>query len=801
MTPTTGDGTPAAKRLAARWVWCCHRAPRPWNSFVYFRRVVDLPSKPTHADARVSADSRYLLYVNGVRAHEGPARSHRGTRGLDFLDLAELLKPGRNVIAVIAAQVGVETSLGPAGVASGFLFDCLAECEGQTLDLHTPGQWMFREARGWRKDSARLAADLAFQEHFDAGEDPLDWMSADYVADEAGGWRTPVDIGPAGGHPWPKLEARATPLLGAIPDRFTAVGAQFTGENARGYKIAEDLVRLAASEPRKKAKGAVENAQALLQDDAGLCLVMPGEPGNFVMLVLDAGRMATARLALDIADAAGDEIIDVLYADALDKSGAPQLPPAESDEALADRYRCRAGAQQWSAFWPKGFRYAALVFRNLTRPLKLRHAGFQRIGAVLPSSASFECSDKALNDIWRVSRNTLVACALDVHVDDPRRRMALWLGDLPQRLRCVSHALGDVTMFEQALRLGAQSQACDGSLHAYPPGEFARGRDVAGMLAWISGLQEYRMHTGRSGLLRQGAQTLLRLLEFFQGHEDADGLLAPADGFGSSSDLAEMPPRSNATVLNLLYLRALRQSAEMLDAIDMAEPAAAERIRARASELATTVARVLFDPKSGLWRDTRDLAADPSSQYANALAVLLGLLPETHAAIADAALVKASLSKRGKVVQATPFSFASVLDALDALGRGGDILTLLRERHGKLIAEGAATFGPTFEPKPGDCICHGACACPAYVLPQQVLGVKMAGPGWASVRIAPLLDGLDFARGVVPTPLGLLRVDWEKAGEDQLVAHVDIPAGMKAEFVDPLGKSRALAEGMNEFHT
>ena len=73
--------------------------------------------------------------------------------------------------------------------------------------------------------------------------------------------------------------------------------------------------------------------------------------------------------------------------------------------------------------------------------------------------------------------------------------------------------------------------------------------------------------------------------------------------------------------------------------------------------------------------------------------------------------------------------------------------------------------------------------------------------GWRRVRIAPLVAGLDFARGVVPSPHGLIRVEWEKVGDDQLAVRVDLPEGVEGEFVGPLSERRALETGGSEFHT
>lgn len=69
------------------------------------------------------------------------------------------------------------------------------------------------------------------------------------------------------------------------------------------------------------------------------------------------------------------------------------------------------------------------------------------------------------------------------------------------------------------------------------------------------------------------------------------------------------------------------------------------------------------------------------------------------------------------------------------------------------------------------------------------------------MEICPLIAGLDYARGVVPTPLGPVRVDWERVGEDQLAVRVDLPSGTAGRFISPLGQEHDLRPGMQEFHT
>jgi hypothetical protein len=98
--------------------------------------------------------------------------------------------------------------------------------------------------------------------------------------------------------------------------------------------------------------------------------------------------------------------------------------------------------------------------------------------------------------------------------------------------------------------------------------------------------------------------------------------------------------------------------------------------------------------------------------------------------------------------------------------------------------------------------CHAWSASPLYHLSQQVLGVMSEEPGWGRIRIAPCTGGdLEYARGVVPSPLGPIRIEWEKAGDDQLAVRVDLPGGMAGRFISPGGQVRELRNGIQEFHT
>jgi len=67
----------------------------------HFRNTVDLATKPTSFIVRVSADSRYRLFVNGSSVSVGPARGDLLHWRYETVDLAPYLHAGRNVLAAV----------------------------------------------------------------------------------------------------------------------------------------------------------------------------------------------------------------------------------------------------------------------------------------------------------------------------------------------------------------------------------------------------------------------------------------------------------------------------------------------------------------------------------------------------------------------------------------------------------------------------------------------------------------------------------------------------------------------------
>ena len=790
---------------SGQWCWTPGHVTHPWNTYVYFRKVVELSGEPRRVVVRVSADALYTLYVNEQRVHQGPARSFPGNKAFDTLDLTALFHSGTNVLAVICHQFGAPTFFSVFRDGNGFLFDGVAEAEDGSVRIDTPTGWLCRAAKGWRQNVSRNSIQLGFQEHFDADADPPQWMGAGYEATEAQGWVTPGRIGPVGTHPWLLMEPRGVPLLADHVELVASVVAQFRGENPRGYKVAEDIYHLVDPAGCKKDNTAIENALAMLSSGDDVTSIAPPPEGQFIAVTLDLGTYRTGHLCLDIADAAGDECIDVLFCEEMEKTQLPMLlvKTSGSKEAQSLRYRCRPGAQKWESFHLMGMRYLLVVFRNVeSRPLKIRRIAVRQVHTAFDAAGSFSCSDGRLNQIWEVGRNTQLNCSFDAFVDCPWREQAMWWGDSRVQAQVAAYGFGDTSLLERGIRLIAQSQTPDGALHAHAPADIPRHRLPDFMMTWVGTLWDHYQFTARTDLFREYLPTMHRVLEFLQSHESAEGLIGTFDGYWMFLDWAPLFKGDYTAPFNLMYLQTLKWAAQICRLVNDADAASGYEVRA--VRLKATIEKMFFDEKKKCWRDGFDAAAqkpvEQISQHSNTLAMLLELKPETHAGIASDILLKSAKSKRTKIVTASPFFYAYVLQALAMQGLMQEVIDIIREKWGAFLDMGATTFhemwNVTIESR-----CHAWSSSPLYHLTQIVLGVQPLTPGWTRMRIKPFAGELEFAKGVVPTPQGPLTIEWEKAGEDQLVVKLIIPEGIEAEFVSPDGQVRELSSGTNEFHT
>ncbi len=211
-----------ASPAAASERWITHPAlqtadPRKPTA-LQFRREVELKRVPAQMLVRVSADNRYVLFVNGRRAGAGPARgdlSHWRTR---LIDLAPYLRVGRNVIAAQVWNDGAVSGLSQISAKTGFILTVAEIPLGELID--TGPEWRVRidGSRSVTSGPAQLAKAVGPGKYYaasppethDAALRRDDWLAA---ATTASDWVASVDaVLPSQTIPWTLVEDRLPPM-------------------------------------------------------------------------------------------------------------------------------------------------------------------------------------------------------------------------------------------------------------------------------------------------------------------------------------------------------------------------------------------------------------------------------------------------------------------------------------------------------------------------------------------------------------------------------------------------------------
>ena len=159
--------------------------------------------------------------------------------------------------------------------------------------------------------------------------------------------------------------------------------------------------------------------------------------------------------------------------------------------------------------------------------------------------------------------------------------------------------------------------------------------------------------------------------------------------------------------------------------------------------------------------------SDAVTRYANMFSVFFQYLnADKQQAIKNSVLLNDSILKI-----TTPYMRFYELEALCALGEQDAVMKEMKAYWGGMLKEGATSFWEKYNPEEtgtqhlamygrpyGKSLCHAWGASPIYLLGKYYLGVKPVKEGYKEFAIAPVLGGLKWMEGTVPTPNGNIHV-------------------------------------------
>lgn len=771
---------------AGCWIWSSD-AQRDRNVYALFRRAFTLPSSGT-VTLRITADTAYVLFLDGEMVERGPSRGH-----LDWYPFDTITRPlpaGRHALAVLVHHIGVINGTVMTG-RPGLLADVRVECGGKTLDFSTGSGWKCLEPTAWRRDLPCLMSHFGFWEECDLRQLPVGWTAVDF-ADAA--WAQAVVIGQPPCAPWTRLVERDIPLPRRTMIPVARISAAGTWQNGNVEDDGE-------AKRRSVAGGWIENAGTTDIPSKQVEVrrrVVAAPPSAFPIslelsgaregcwLTMDFGRTVSGYPVLEFADAPDGLTVDISYDDFTRADGV--VNPERSYARLTDRFILAAGSCTLAPVHPRGFRYLMVDIAG-TGAVCLRavHA-VEETYPFQAGAGNFQCSDGALERYASKAAETVRICSTDCFTDCATRERVQWMEDLYMHARVAAYAFGDTALLRRAMFQAAQNALPDGRINAFMPSERTALTPASASLLWLHALVEYWLFAGDEENLRRLFPAARKLLAYARSVSDTDGLIADWAG-GQFWDWAPIEGGGCLALTNASFIWALARLAEH----EVFTAALGQDLAERAAAMRRAAHRRFWDADRGLYRDGAGPEPPLFSQHANAMAVLAGVCPAAERTallrriidpvnlgpvpVGEMALWNSPRPGPEKIVPVGTLWFAHfVCQALFESGMAEEALAQMRMFWG--AHDALPTFPETRIQEGNTFLCHGWAAGPAFLLPAYVLGARPIGPGWSQVFVSPLPGGLAAASGVIPTPHGPLRIAWRRGADGKGDLEVTAPRGI-----------------------
>ncbi len=701
-----------------------------------FQRELALRHLPPMLPVHVTADSRYVLYVNGKRVGSGPSTGTVNRWRYAWYDLRPHLIPGKNTVTAVVWNFGDFAPASQQSVATGL------RLEGTGLSTESAG-WRVRVVRGHTAANPKEHISWDYYvastpEVIDASKAPEEWRDA--VAAPAAAMRTLVeDRLPA------QLYLPADPgkvVRSSLPggERFPAAPLEVPANTTARLLIRLDVMRSAYPE-----------------------------------LEVSGGRGAQIRL----------EYGEALY-DAENRKADRNLVGDRRLRGFHDSFIADGGQRVFAPLWWRTFRFAGIEVVTQDQPLTLRAFRLHETGYPFERRGWFDSSDPELNRIWDIGWRTLSVDAHETFMDSSYWEQLQYTGDTRIEMLLSYAVSGDARLARQAIEAFADSDVEGGLMQgAYP----SRLQNVIATfsLAWVGMLADWHRQQPDTGLLLRQMPRMRRVLAWFEPYVNVDGLLGKSphwnfiDWSGQRWDDRDTFPswgsKNGSCLMTAMWVGALRQGENLEKALGEAR---------RAGEYAAKAFRARDAIRRHCWVAERGLFADDSdrkvfSQHMNVFAVLYDIAePAERRAILERITVP------GKGIDAPPGMYAAsyyfawyLVRAFEHAGLPEKYFELLQSWR-DLLPLNYTTWPETREQPRSDT--HAWSAHPTADLLAIVAGIQPGAPGYSRLRVAPTLGSLTALDAAAATPKGLVTVHYRIA-DGALNAEVERPGGLPGEFV------------------
>ena len=720
------------------WIWTpdWNREDDTTARLVYFRKVISLETVPTGMKIRISADTRYKLYVNGAFRETGPSKGDNTVWFADEIDLTDSLRVGENVLAVAVLRYPLDREKG-----NHSLFR--TETPGLFIDGIGAEGWRCRVDRQIRlyREEERFAPLMI---HENVAADPL-----------AFGWKG-----------------------AGFDDSAWDSAAPYAPE-----EVAEVL------QPERLAERTIPFMQRKLHRFPLPVKEIPAHSRE--CFVLDAGEEMCAFPCLTMTGGAGAEI-EMLYAECYvtDQGKANRLDAERGHlEGYRDTYSVLgAGAgtslESYEPYWFRTFRFMQVTIRTADEPLTLHTFDYRETGYPLEVGTQTKASDESLSAIWDISLRTLRRCMHETYMDCPYYEQLQYAMDARSQILYTYAVSADDRLARKAIDDFSRAQRPDGLLNCSYPN--TNTNVIPGFsIYYILMVHDHMMYFGDKPLVLRYMPVIRNILQFFDSHRTRDDLVDKVGGVNGKAPLwsfidwakewmsTEGMPAAGQygpiTMESLLYILGLQKAAELCQYID--QPQEAETYLTRAEAVQTAVRNLCMNG-DGMITDS------PGREEISQHAQVFGILTDTLTAGEGRQNLLRTVQDRS-YAQCTVAMCWYLFRALEKTGLYAYTDQYWEVWRG-MIRKGCTTCVEAEDYARSECHAWGALIL--YELPSVILGVRPASPGFERILINPVPGYLTGASGMVRTPKGDVQVFWEKHDE-RLTVDIQCPTEMRDRII------------------
>lgn len=765
------------------WIWTSSAYLDDEPHLCCFRRTLHLCGQPDRAPCYLTADSRYLFFVNGTRICRGPRKGDASVWFYDETDISPWLKKGTNVLAAIVLRYPEAFEKGnrsvfrmhkPGFAAHGtFIFEndaCGAQpCKPQISEWETDSSWQTRiyDAVQIHAGYAKTSR-LYIQEHAKGDAAMHGWLTADYddsfwapAMSYAGGIGSPA-VSPS------FLRPRPIPFLYETDSRFSGVMRIIKGRVTR--QAWENL--LLKNEPLEIPA----HSQEIVEIQAARLVC--GYPELAVC------KGACSRIEILQAESyakACDHPQDFYKTDRLDFENGDLNGPSDIYKVCG--YGSKDSPETYEPFWLRTFRFIRLTVTAGKEPVTLCRFSFRETGYPLEVKTRVLVSDPAMSDIWRISENSLRACMHETYIDCPFYEQLQYAMDSRLEMLFTYAVSADDRLARQTIDDFARSQRADGLINACWP--TCKPNVIPQFsIYYICMLHDHMMYFGDRDLIRRYLPYAERILNFFtdllsEEHmvRQIPGTRMPGGCYWGFTDWAEgwpvgVPPASQNGPLamdSLLFILGLLKTADLARFLGRNDQAEEYLL------LATKIKQGI--QKSCAGADGMLTDGPDSGTYSQHVQVFAALTETLTGGAARRALEQTL--KRKDIPSCSVAMGFYLFRALEKTGLYEYSNTLWDKW--RIMVNSHLT---TCQENDGNYVrsdCHAWGAAALYELPCTVLGIRPAAPGYAKVRFSPVPGPFTYAQGEVITPKGLVKASW-RLENGELIKQIELPKGLELQY-------------------